>query len=389
MSSKSSKVAPVDAELRAENERLKRGESQLRAENERLKQECERLKAQLASLNKPPAARRQQLWRRWRRAAKPLTAEAVEASHMQLMTSLGKKHVMNEKVVEGVSNVEFSPTFFGDTAKAVKNPTLPAGRQSWGYTTDFAPFEKHLWPLFKELVEGTMAVEKYSGPKQYFKGTYNFTPEWEALLADKEAAIKVAKAISLSFWTTVLATVRVPGWRAPWMLMVLYLILVSYPTCGTLYLNGLKGGSHCDCEISFIRAVMRGLGFKCERDGYFYADKKFTQFSWIKERPDGAPAFYVYLAVHHDPDDIDVETICRSLHPLSRNATAPNLKRLAVVSAPVTDGRGERADERLNAALGKALEMMQERVKAKGFYENKEYGARAMGWAGVRAPALR
>ena len=65
-----------------------------------------------------------------------------------------------------------------------------------------------------------------------------------------------------------------------------------------------------------------------------------------------------------------VSRICTNLHPNSFNATAPNLKRLAVVSAPVTDGRGERADERLNAALGKALKMMQERVEERGFADN-------------------
>jgi len=32
--------------------------------------------------------------------------------------------------------------------------------------------------------------------------------------------------------------------------------------------------------------------------------------------------------------------------------------------------REERADERLNAALGKALKMMQERVKEKGFRDS-------------------
>ena len=73
---------------------------------------------------------------------------------------------------------------------------------------------------------------------------------------------------------------------------------------------------------------------------------------------------------HHDPDDIDVKTICHSLHPQSYKATAPNQKRLAVVSAPVTDGRGERADEKLNAALGEALKMMKAGVEEKGFREN-------------------
>ena len=180
----------------------------------------------------------------------------------------------------------------------------------------------------------------------------------------------MAKEIGLSFWTTVLATVRVPGWRAPWMLMVLCLILVSYPTCAELYLNALNGGPACKCEIGFIRTVMRGLGFKCMADGSFLAKQKCTLFSWSKGRPGGAEPFNVYLTVHHDPDDIKVEEICRLLHPASVHATAPNLKRLAVVSAPVTDSRGERADERLNDALGKALKMMQERVKEKGFQDN-------------------
>ena len=201
-----------------------------------------------------------------------------------------------------------------------------------------------------------MAVEPHSGPKPDKK--------------DKEAAIEVAKRISLSFWTTVLATVRVQGWRAPWMLMVLFLILVSYPTCVSLYLNALKGGGACDSEIGFIRAVMRGLGFVCVSDGRFNAEGKYTFFFWSKERPGGAEPFYVRLIVHHDPDDIAVEFISNLLHPYSVNATAPNQKRLAVVSAPVTDGRGGRADERLNAALGKALKMMQERVKEKGFKDS-------------------
>ena len=298
----------------------------------------------------------------------------AEASHTQLMIALGKKEenvmdFMGPSKGEGVPEVAFypeegkAPTFFYDTAAAVKNVTLPEGRQSWGYTTDFSPFEKIIWPLFKEIVEGTMAVE--AGIRLEL-----CTPEYDARAKDKELAIKVAKRISRSFWTTVLATVRVQGWRAPWMLMVLYLILVSYPTCGVLFLNALNGGPACKCEIGFIRAVMRGLGFECRFDGRFDAEKKYTLFQWRKERPGCDEPFFVTLTVHHDPDDIDVEHICSLLQPRSDNATAPNLKRLAVVSAPVTDGRGERADERLNAALGKALKMMQERVKEKGFLDN-------------------
>tara|TARA_B110001452_G_scaffold148458_1_gene123598 strand:+ start:225 stop:1349 length:1125 start_codon:yes stop_codon:yes gene_type:complete len=286
----------------------------------------------------------------------PKTAEALCASHNQLMTSLGYK-------VEGVPEVKFTPTFFGDAAKAVPFKNRHGKIVSWGYTTDFTPFEKTIWPLFKEMVEGTMALEMRSGPRPDRK--------------DKALAIKVANEIGLSFWTTVLATVHVPGWRALWMLMVLHLILVSYPTCAELYLNALNGGPACKCEISFIRTVMRGLGFKRNIDGLFNQEKKCTYFTWSKERPGfyerratEAEPFCVHLTVHHDPDDIDVEGICTNLNPESVHATAPNLRRIAVVSAPVTDDRGERADERLNAALGKALKMMQERVKEKGFRDN-------------------
>jgi len=116
--------------------------------------------------------------------------------------------------------------------------------------------------------------------------------------------------------------------------------------------------------------VMRGLGFECTFDGYFDEEGKCTVFRWSKERPGGAKPFFVILKVHHDPDDINVERISNDLHPYSSNATAPNLQRLAVVSAPVTDDRGERADERLNAAIGKALKMMQEKVKEQGFLDN-------------------
>ena len=138
-------------------------------------------------------------------------------------------------------------------------------------------------------------------------------PGSDGLLADLDEAIKVAKKIGLSFWTTVLATVRVPGWRAPWMLMVLCLILVSYPTCAELVLHALNGGPACKCEIGFIRTVMRGLGFKCVLDGYFDAERKFTWFKWYKERPGGATPFDVHLYVHHDPDDIDVEAMFKKL----------------------------------------------------------------------------
>ena len=61
------------------------------------------------------------------------------------------------------------------------------------------------------------------------------------------------------------------------------------------------------------------------------------------------------------------QTRSLSRAPQAFHATAPNLRRLAVVSAPVTDKKGERADEKLNAALIKGLEKAEAKCKAEGF----------------------
>ena len=111
----------------------------------------------------------------------PLSDEEVKASHTQLMISLGKKEenvmdAFDSANGEGVPEVEFTPTFFGDAAKAVRFKNGEGEFVSWGFTTDFAPFEQFLWPLFKELVEGTMAVETHSGPK-YDPTRVTQTPE--------------------------------------------------------------------------------------------------------------------------------------------------------------------------------------------------------------------
>ena len=62
---------------------------------------------------------------------------------------------------------------------------------------------------------------------------------------------------------------------------------------------------------------------------------KYSRWSWSFPRPGGAEDFRVWLNVHHDPDDINVERIASDLHPWEFNATSPNLQRVAIVSSPV------------------------------------------------------
>ena len=94
---------------------------------------------------------------------------AVE-THTQLMLTLGKKeeNVMKNQLVEGVPEVEFGPTYFSDSAKAVKNPTLPEGRQSWtkwrplrlGIQVPKDDWRRQIEYRFWLIMDGSPAVHK-------------------------------------------------------------------------------------------------------------------------------------------------------------------------------------------------------------------------------------
>ena len=83
-------------------------------------------------------------------------------------------------------------------------------------------------------------------------------------------------------------------------------------------------------------------------------------YQWQIDRPNNEP-FGVVLNVHADADKIHTDWIAETMAPNKDASLAPNLKRVAVVSSPVMtdkldkDGKPERADKKLNAALNKAL----------------------------------
>ena len=121
----------------------------------------------------------------------------------------------------------------------------------------------------------------------------------------------------------------------------------------------------CECEIAFIRKLMPALGFGTEYEAIV---RKVTSYQWEIDRPNNEP-FVVYLTVHADADKILTDLIASAMAPDEANSLAPNLKRVAVVSSPVMDPKrpGERAEEKLNAALKKALADAKEKTAEYGW----------------------
>ena len=171
--------------------------------------------------------------------------------------------------------------------------------------------------------------------------------------------VQAMKSITANFSTIVLATVKVGGWRAQWVHNFVGLIVASFTRCELLRLHALQGGAACDCEIDFIRKLMPALGFRVCQDGYVDPDGRCIYYEWQMERQ-GEEPFDVLLYVHQDADNISSTGIMHTLIPMKRNATVPGLCRVAVVSSPVTALDGQRADEKLNAALVEGLRIAAE-----------------------------
>jgi len=216
----------------------------------------------------------------------------------------------------------------------VVNCVRKANGKQWGGRTDFTCVDtalNHMLPLKGK------AVRTHSGSRPNCKET--------------------VEEIKANFWTIVLATVVVGGWRMPWVHNMVQLVLSNYTDCQYLFLHALKGGDACDCEISFIRNLMPYLGFTTLYDGVYDASVSHTRYVWYMSRPGTNTADYnIWLYVHDKPEEVSVGYLRSDLHPSTKNSMKPNLARLAVVSAPVHDKSGERADEKLNKKLVEALE---------------------------------
>ena len=170
-------------------------------------------------------------------------------------------------------------------------------------------------------------------------------------------AVQVVAASLGSFDTIVLATVKAGNWRACWVSGLISTLLRNIPRCRIFTMFAVKGGAACDCEIQFIETFMELLGARVHVKA---EDKReYIMWQWWVKR-DGADPCVVNLEQYKTVEDARVGSLMGDFLADKNYTHAPNLRRCAVVSAPVTDQAGEPIAARLNKNVGDALEMAKE-----------------------------
>ena len=196
------------------------------------------------------------------------------------------------------------------------------------------------------LKEGRMkAVTDTSGPKK---------------------AANVIEAQLKSFFTAVLATVEAGAWRLDWIAGLLFVLLCSVPRCGVLTLLAIKGGDACDCEIKFIEALMEELGAEVRKFREVSKDGQCIEWTWWLKRK-GAEVCTVTLTQYQKVEYATVEQLQVDFLPQKASMHAPNLRRVAIVSAPVKDKEGKPIAQKLNENVSQALEDAKALADKKGF----------------------
>jgi len=193
----------------------------------------------------------------------------------------------------------------------------------------------------------------------------------EAVVEDKvvRTAEQVVAAALGSFDTIVLATVKAGNWRACWVGGLIATLLRNIPRCKVFTMFAVKGGAACDCEIQFIENFMELLGAKVVLKA---VDKgKFLQWQWLVKRDGARVDCAVNLMQFKTVDDASVVMLKHGFLADKDYTHAPNLRRSAVVSAPVTDQAGEPIAARLNKNVGDALAAAKELAARKGFVPSK------------------
>ena len=187
----------------------------------------------------------------------------------------------------------------------------------------------------------------------------------------KEAG-EVIQATLDSFFTAVLATVHAGAWRLDWIAGILFVLLCSVPCCRVLNLLAIKGGAACDCEIKFIEALMEELGAEVKTFREVENDGKRIEWTWWLKRK-GAEDCTVYLFQYQKVEYADVEQLQVDFLPEKAYTHAPNLQRVAVVSAPVVDKEGKPIAQKLNENVSQALEGAKAIADKKGFMPDPDH----------------
>lgn len=190
-----------------------------------------------------------------------------------------------------------------------------------------------------------------------------------------QTASEVLAATRANLRTCVLATVHCPAWFLTWQQSLALLILSSYMNCQQLILYTLMGGPQCVCEVLFILRLLRELGFvTTSEEPKVMKDWGVVQWRFKKAR-EGANECEVYVMSFFDMDHVTSSMFAQALRPSARHMHSPDLRRIAVVSAPVTllGKPPRRMDEVLNIKLKEVLDGLEKIADELGCFWDDDF----------------
>ena len=190
----------------------------------------------------------------------------------------------------------------------------------------------------------------------------------------KAGAVACVEGIRANFTSTVLATVEAVAWRDAWLSGVILFLIDAVPVSRDVTLLAVKGGpgGGSDCEVEFIKRVLPLMGAK-PADDYQEEGEKVSEalrWSWHIDRPGGAKSCLVQLNQYEQPEDAD--EIDTAFFPDPAYAAAPDLRRVAMVSAPAVTKGDESVTTLLNREVAGALEEVAAMAAKNGWLPNSE-----------------
>ena len=196
----------------------------------------------------------------------------------------------------------------------------------------------------------------------------------------KAGAAACMEDIRANFTSTVLATVEAVAWRDAWLSGVILFLIDAVPVSSVITLLAVKGGpgGGSDCEVEFIKRVLPLMGAKPHEDYQEEGEKVGAPLTWTWNisRP-GAGRCMVQLKQYEQPED--AYGLASDFLPDPAYAAAPDLQRVAMVSAPAETKGGESVTTLLNREVAGALEEAAARAAKKGWQPNSEDYTKADG----------
>jgi len=162
--------------------------------------------------------------------------------------------------------------------------------------------------------------------------------------------------------TRVLATAKVGKWITGWSCSLAQLLFSTQRVAAILSLIAKQGGPACQEELVLLEYILERMGFVFAEDNFGTTPAVYYK-KWTKARQE-APDMSVYLTVYRAIENVNVEQL---FAPVKKHLAAPNLKRVALISAPAD------AIDGINEMIKLHVDSATKRTQAKGFRPDEEW----------------